>query len=297
VSAPQLSVIIPTYNNVAVLRQCVDSWRMHAGSAPVELLVIEDHCHDGTAAYLDELSRTPWGAAHVRVFHENDVHEQRCTNRGFAEAASPLLLVWQDDMFVARPWFAPELIRVFTAHQDLAVLGLTRGLDCHPFPEPIRRWEDLTAWDRLTSTIGPAPLNWCRIQEVDLVIRPWVVRREALERVGALDTAFVLSEWDEADLCFRVRAAGWRIGAHGYERLGAYIHLGSATLGRTFTEAYKAQVLSNGLLFHERWDAEIARSHVRARKTWWRATSFAAWADTARQAIRRAAVRWTHRAR
>ena len=56
------------------------------------------------------------------------------------------------------------------------------------------------------------------------------------------------TEWDEADLAFRVRAAGWKVAACGYERLGAYHHVGSSTLG-TLSDAYKARVLRNGRLF------------------------------------------------
>ncbi len=292
---PRLSVVIPTHDNADALRRAVESWRRFAGEEAIELLVVEDGCRDGTAAYLDALSRTPWGADRVRVFHENDVHEQRCTNRGLAEARASLVLVWQDDMFVARRWFVQELLRTFDANADLGVLGLTRGLDCRPHPGPIERWEDLTDWRRLPSTIGRPPLNWFRIQEVDFVIRPWAVRRSAIVSVGALDSAFVLSEWDEADLCFRIRKAGWRIGTHGYERLGAYVHLGSATLGRSFSERYRAQVLENGRLFHARWDEEIAGSHGRVRRTWWRTAPARAWAATAQRALRSVIRRETRR--
>jgi GT2 family glycosyltransferase len=284
---PELSVIVPTYNNVDVLRRCVSSWQRHAPQAAIELLVVEDGCRDATVPYLDELLRTTWGAQHVRVFHEFDVHEQRCTNRGFAEARGGVFLVWQDDMFVARPWFVRELVNSFRANPDLGVLGLTRGLDCRPHVEPIAVWEDLIDWRRLPSTIGAPPLNWLRIQEVDFVIRPWAARREAIETVGPLDTAFALSEWDEADLCFRIRQSGWRVGTHGYERLGAYVHLGSSTLGRTSNAFYKARVLENGRLFHARWDDEISRSHDRARRTWWRRAPAAAWGATAARALRR----------
>lgn len=285
---PQLSVIIPTHNNARVLRRCLDAWQRCAARDPIELIVVEDGCRDDTPRYLDELAGSPWGAAHVRVLHENDVHEQRCTNRGFEAASAPLVLVWQDDMLVRKSWFVSELLRTFSGHSELGVLGLSRGLDCRPCAEPIRRWEDLTDWQRLPSTIGSGVLNWCRIQEVDFVIRPWVVRREALERAGALDPAFALSEWDEADFCFRIRQAGWKIGTHGYERVGAYVHLGSTTLERTFSESYKAQVLKNGLLFHSRWDDEIDRIHARERRTWWRRAPLAAWASTVSAGAQRA---------
>jgi O-antigen biosynthesis protein len=287
VTPPALSVVIPTHNNDAVLRRCLTAWQEQAHRERLEIIVVEDGCRDGTPAFLGELVRTPWGARHLRVLHENDVHEQRCTNRGFAEASGSLVLVWQDDMLVTARWFVPELLATFRAHQDLGLLGLTRGLNCHPAEPPIERWEDLTDWRRLPSTIGPPFLNWWRIQEVDFVIRPWVLRREILARVGLLDPAFALSEWDEADLCFRIRQAGWRIGTHGYERSGAYVHLGSTTLGHSFSESYKQQVLRNGLLFHQRWDDEIARAHARHRKAWWRRAPARASAATVAAAARR----------
>jgi glycosyltransferase involved in cell wall biosynthesis len=279
-SAPALSVVIPTFNNLPVLKQCLESWRHFAGDFPVELLVVEDGCKDDTPAYLEDFARTDWGRRHLRWFHEADMHELRCTNRGMAEATAELVLVWQDDMFVQTDWLAAELVRAFKADDGLGLLALSRGLDCFPLDEPVRAWEDLHDPRRLRSTIGPSPLNWFRLAEVDIVIRPWVVRRTCLAKVGRLDEAFVPTEWDEADLCFRIRRAGWKVAVHGYERLGAYRHLGSTTLGHTFTDKYKQRVLQNGQLFHARWDETIRREHQRPRTSWVRRATWAGWAHT-----------------
>jgi GT2 family glycosyltransferase len=257
---------MPTFNNVAVLRQAVEGWRRFGGEA-VELIVVEDGCSDGTADYLQREAATPWGRAHLRWLHEDNVHELRCTNRGFEVARGSLLAAWQDDMFVRMPWFVPELIANFAAYSELGLLSLSRGLDCAPCADPIERWEDLTDWRRLKSTIGPGPGNWIRLQEVDAVLRPWVVRRACLDRVGVLDEAFRPTEWDEADLAFRIREAGWTVATCGYERLGAYVHLGSTTLG-TPSPAYRERVLANGRLFHARWDTVIEATHQRQRRTW-----------------------------
>ena len=115
----------------------------------------------------------------------DNVHELRCTNRGFEVARGSLLAAWQDDMFLQVPWFVPELIANFAAYPELGLLCLSRGLDCAPCADPIERWEDLTDWRRLKSTIGQVPGNWLRLQEVDAVLRPWVVRRACLDRVGS----------------------------------------------------------------------------------------------------------------
>jgi O-antigen biosynthesis protein len=288
-ATPALSVVMPTFNNEAVLRRAIDAWQRFGGPR-VELIVIEDGCRDGTAAYLETIAATDWGARHLRWVHEDDAHELRCTNRGIALARAPLIAAWQDDMLLQAEWFVPELLAVFGAYPDLGMLALSRGLNCRPCAHPLDRWEDLIDPERLESTIGPAPWNWVRLQEIDAVIRPWVVRRACLDRVGVLDEAFRPTEWDESDLAFRIREAGWCVATFGYERTRAYLHLGSTTIG-TPSDRYKAAVLRNGRLFHERWDATIRRIHARPRRTWLRKPTPAGWLATAASLARRAAAR------
>lgn len=290
---PELSVVIPTFNNEGVVARCLDAWERFGGDR-VELIVVEDSCRDGTPALLERRAATAWGRTHLRWIHMDDAHELRCTNAGIAEARSPLVMAWQDDMFLRAEWLVPELVRTFDAYADLGLISLSRGLNCLPVDEPITQWEDLTDWRRLQSTIGPGPGNWFRLQEVDIVIRPWVLRRSCVERVGALDEAFRPTEWDEADLAYRIREAGWKVATCGYERLGGYDHLGSTTIGANPSQAYLSRVLRNGQLFHQRWDSTIAKQHPRARRTWTRQATSRGWIATvpaiARAVVRRARV-------
>ena len=285
--SPRLSVVIPTFNNLAVLKRCLSSWERLAGDQPVELLVIEDGCKDATPAFLREICETPWGARTVRWFHEDDVHELRCDNRGFREAKGDLMLAWQDDMFLEVPWLVPELIASFDAYPDLGLLAMIRGLHVYPARYPITEWRHLHDPQHIESTLGPGlGLNWLRLAEVDIVVRPWVVRRACVERVGPLDEAYVPTEWDEADLCYRIRQAGWKVGAYGYERLGAFTHLGSTTISKTDPAVHMAKVLPNGQRFRERWEPTIDREHPRQRRTWWRRASL----DSVPHLVKRAAA-------
>ena len=285
---PVLSVVIPTFNNEAVLRQCLDGWEQFGGD-DIELVVVEDGCRDQTRSFLAARAATPWGVRHLRWIHEDDAHELRCTNAGLAIARGDLVAAWQDDMLLRASWLVPELCAAFDRYADLGLLSLSRGLNCTPVADPIETWADLVDWRRLQSTIGPAPGNWFRLQEVDIVIRPWIVRRACLDRVGLLDEAFRPTEWDEADLAYRVRQAGWRVGTCGYERLGGYTHLGSTTIGSP-SSSYLDRVLRNGRLFHERWDATIEQQHPRPRRTWLRPATAAGWSATV-GSIARAAAR------
>ena len=291
---PWLSVVIPTYNNVDVLARCLDSWESCAGDQPIELIVVDDGGRDGTPDLLARIGETAWGRTHLCWHRAAEAHELRCTNAGMRLARAPLVMAWQDDMFVRARWLVPEIVATFAAYDDLGLLCLSRGLNCHPLDDEVETWEDLFDSRRLESTIGPRPFNWCRLQEVDGVIRPWVVRRACTDAVGLLDEAFAPTEWDEIDLCFRVRQAGWRVATHGYERLGAYRHLGSTTVGVP-SEQYKQRVLRNGRLFHERWDDAVRSAFPRPRRTWWRKTTAAGWAWTAGQLARAVVTRGVSR--
>jgi GT2 family glycosyltransferase len=272
-AAPRLSVIVPTFNNLEVLKRCLDSWERHASDQPVELIVVEDGCKDGTADYLRQRAETPWGRRFLRWVHEDDVNQLRCNNRGFREARAPLFLVWDDDMFLEVPWLVPELLATFDRYPEIGLLSLIRGLLVFPLTKPIETWEDLHLPSHMMNHVGRAPLNWLKLAEVDIVIRPWVVRRSCIERVGPLDEAFCPIEWDEADLAFRIREAGWSVATHHYSRLNAFSHLISSTLGRMESAKHKAMVLPNGKLFHERWQETIRREHPRQRRSWWRVMS------------------------
>ena len=87
-----------------------------------------------------------WGQRHLKWHHQDDLHELRCTNHGFREAKAPLLLAWQDDMFLRSPWLVPELLTTFATYADLGLLCLSRGLNCTGVTDPIAGWDDL---DRL----------------------------------------------------------------------------------------------------------------------------------------------------
>jgi O-antigen biosynthesis protein len=281
-----LSVVIATHDNLPVLRRALESWRRHASGARVELLVVDDGCRDGTGEWLAELARGGWDGPPLRVLREEDAHELVCTNRGLREARGTLVLSWHDDMFLRAGWLVPELVSTFRARPEIGMLALSRGLRFHPVSGPVVDWADSVRWERAESTIGPAPANWARLAEVDGVMRPWVVRRECTRRVGALDEAFRPTEWDESDLAFRIRAAGWAVAAHGYERDGAYVHQVSTTYARTPSERRMEIGLRNARLFFDRWGDRIAADADRPRRSWLRSATPSGWAATAAQGLR-----------
>ena len=164
---------MPTFNNEAVLRRAVESWRRFGGDR-IELIVVEDGCKDGTAAYPRTGSRHAVGAYDTC----DGCTRTTCTSCGARiEASRPRAgRCWRPGRTTCScrsSWFVPELLATFSAYADLGLLCLSRGLNCAPCADPIERWEDLTDWRRLQSTIGPgagqlgaSPGSRCRASSV-----------------------------------------------------------------------------------------------------------------------------------
>jgi GT2 family glycosyltransferase len=266
----RLSVSISTWNNQPVLQRALESWRKFAYDKPIEIIVIADGCRDNTVEYLRSLESDPWAKSHVRwMQNDENMNEVYSNNQGLRAARGDLILIWHDDMFLEVDWLVDELIETFDRYPEIGIVGLIRGLNLFPQKRPILEWKDLHEEDLMVSTRGYGAISsYFRLAEVDIIVRPWVVRREIIEQVGPLDEAFRPIEWDEADLCYRLRAAGWKVATYGYERLGAFTHLGSSTIKKIPPLKHQAAVLPKGQLFHERWQPTIAREHPRQRRTW-----------------------------
>jgi GT2 family glycosyltransferase len=72
-----------------------------------------------------------------------------------------------------------------------------------------------------------------------------LVRREAIEQVGAFDeTYFVFSE--DVDLCYRMRRGGWRV---VFLPAATFVHVGGASTIPQWTEMFKEQIRGHMLFF------------------------------------------------
>jgi len=83
------------------------------------------------------------------------------------------------------------------------------------------------------------------------------LKRDALSQIGYLDEVFSPAYWEDTDICFRARAAGFRV---VYEPAAVVVHLEGATAGspekRTLSGRLQAK---NKPVFMERWAKELER--------------------------------------
>jgi glycosyltransferase involved in cell wall biosynthesis len=93
---PEFSILIPTWNNLALLRNCVDSIKSHTRRS-YEILVFVNEGKDGTKDWLDQ---------EKVKYLQSDKNEGICIamNRLRQIAEAPVLCYLNDDMYVLPNW-------------------------------------------------------------------------------------------------------------------------------------------------------------------------------------------------
>jgi hypothetical protein len=226
--APRLAVVVVSFEAREALLAALDSLRAHA-PIPTETVVVDNASTDGSV----DAVRAAHPEALVIANRENGGFACAC-NQGWRASAAPHVLFLNPDAEVA-PGALEALLRVLEGRPEVgAVAPRTRSADG---TIQVSTGPDLTlasewAQRRLVRgvarrdprAVAEAEARHAREHEPDWVSGACLlVRREALEAVGGFDERFFLYE-EDADLCRRLRLAGWRIvftpGAEVRHRLG-----------------------------------------------------------------------------
>jgi glycosyltransferase involved in cell wall biosynthesis len=194
-----LSVVIPTYNRLPILRQCLQALERQRLEPPLqgyEVVVVDDGSTDATLAWLEQACAAG-ELPHLRLVQQEHGGPAVGRNRG-VEAARGDVIVFIDSDLVVAPDF---------------LLSHARGLE--------QDWQ--WAGDRLSFTYGAVintadfdnptaerhklrDLSWAYFATGNVAIE-----RRLLERAGLFDTAFHLYGWEDLELGERLRALGVRL--------------------------------------------------------------------------------------
>ena len=209
-----LSAIVVGYNRRDLVAGCVRSVLADRGDLELEVIVVDNDSHDGTAAMVAEQFPD------VRLIASpRNVGYGGGLNQGIAVARGRYILVLNQDI-VLRPGALTELVAFAGAHPDAGVVGGRLEYEDGRFQHSAFRFPD---WKQAFFGFfdGLVPLDSeinGRYPDAQLS-RPFetehllgacmLFRREALDQVGLFDSAFFMY-YEETDLCVRLHTAGWR---------------------------------------------------------------------------------------
>ena len=117
---PEVSVVVPTYNRSALLRNTVDSVLKQDTQTTFEVIVIDNNSSDDTKDVVDSLIQKHPGKVHYVV--ERKQGNAHARNRGIEEARGAIIAFVDDDVTVDKNWLT-SLKTILDSRSDLSFVG------------------------------------------------------------------------------------------------------------------------------------------------------------------------------
>jgi GT2 family glycosyltransferase len=245
---PVVSIVIPACNHLFHVYRCLESLSRHPPSAAFEIILVDDYSTDDTI--------------HIASLVSGVTLLRNPRNRGFieschlgADAARGDFLFFLNSDAMVTAHAVDELVACF-AHPEAGLVGAK-------LVYPDGRLQEAGAIVWRNGTGG----NYGRFED------PWhpdynyrrsvdycsgaalMIRRSLWQELGGFDRAYDPAYFEDADLAFRVRAAGYAV---WYQPLAMVIHCEGVSAGRDLASGMKAGFLGNERLFRDRWAAVLA---------------------------------------
>jgi len=211
----RVAVVVVSFESREEVLACLDSVARHAG-CPVETVVVDNASSDRTAEAVRE--RHP----EVRILaNAVNVGFAGACNQGLAASSAPFVLFLNPDAEL-EAGALPTLLARLSARPDLGVVAprirrpdgtveVSTGRDLTPLSEWRQRRLVRGAARGDATALAEAAARHSVEHEPDWVSgAALLARRAALEAVAGFDAGFFLYE-EDADLCRRLREAGWRV--------------------------------------------------------------------------------------
>jgi GT2 family glycosyltransferase len=244
-SVPEASVVVVSYDNLALTRLCLESVLAATPESAYELIVVDNASRDGTRGYLRTLERR---FAHLRVIaNTENVGFPRACNQGLAAACGDLLVLLNNDTIVPTGWLTR--LAAHARRPEVGLVGPVTNRIGNEAEVPVEygTYEEFLAEaaTRAETYAGvasplPMPAMFCL-----------AFRREVFDRIGPLDERFGLGTLEDDDYARRAAAAG--LGLACAEDVLVH-HFGEASFGRLVPSGRYVELLDeNRRLFEEKW--------------------------------------------
>ena len=267
---PDVSVVVVNRNSGAQLRANLDALFANM-PGNWEVAVVDNRSSDGSEGFA-----TKRGANCLLIRNRRNRGFGAAVNQGLAKTRGPLVLIVNPHCLI-EPGTVGTLAKALGSHDDCAVAGP------RVFGDPrlaLSAFGRSSLLARLFPRAGmtPGSLSDAELEMPGLAVEvDWVsgacmlARRAALRAVGGFDERYFLY-WEDADLCCRLRGAGWTVRYVPEARVqhvtGGPRRQAAPSAVRAFHDSaflYYATHVAPGRWNPKRW---MARSLLRTRCRW-----------------------------
>ncbi len=213
-ACPLVSIIIPSKDNIAALKRCLDSIVAETLYSYYEFIIVENNSSDpATFAAYKEMQDSDVRVHVIDASSADGFNFSRLCNAGAAAAHGSRLLFLNNDIEVLEPHWLDYML----GHTMRPGVGAVGAMLLYP-DGTIQHAGVVYGWP------GPAHLCWrepvdiydersTEAQPFDLSIvtgAACMVRRDAFDAIGGFDETFAV-DYNDVDLCLRLCAADYSV--------------------------------------------------------------------------------------
>ena len=205
----KLTVVIVSYNVRYYLEQCIVSVHRAAKNIEHEIYVVDNNSSDDTVGYLQKR----FGDSITIIDCTQNLGFARANNLAIRQTQSDYVLLLNPDTFIAEDSLQ-KVLDFMDAHPQAGGVGVKmHNTDGTQAPESRRGLP--TPWVSLLKMLGFSKryymkhLSWDEPGRIDIISGAFfMLRREALEKVGMLDKDFFMYG-EDIDLSYRLLKGGY----------------------------------------------------------------------------------------
>ena len=245
-----VSIIIPVFNQLEYTHACLASLQAVQEQPTFEVIVVDDCSTDGTP----EVMAQTRGVVYLRN-DSNSGFIASC-NAGAKTARGKYLLFLNNDTLVKAGWLT-ALLDTFKEERRAGIVG-SKLL----YPDGRLQeaggiiWQDASGWN-YGKADDPDKPEYNYLRDVDYCSGAALMVTKALfESVGGFDSRYAPGYYEDTDLAFKIRQAGYRV---LYQPLSEVIHHEGATGGTDISTGAKKHQEINRSTFAEVWSNELAK--------------------------------------
>ena len=252
----RVAIIVPTRDRIDLLKPCIESLEPAAPEIDQELIIVDnDSCLDQTKDYLHQLASQ---GAKVLV-QPGSFNFSRLINSAVALTSAEYVCLLNNDVQVIDPnWLSELLSRLAdpTVGAVGAMLQWPNGIVQHGGVTLGAYFGAAHAFnDRIRDDPGYCDLLRVARECSALTAACLLLRRSDYLAVDGLDETIFPINFNDVDLCLKLRVRGYRI---VFTPHTALMHHGSASRGREQTASDQERASRERAVLHARWGDTVA---------------------------------------